>query len=234
MRILLVEDDPGLAASAVDGLAAQGFTVDHVATGQAALDSVASSDPSPDVILLDLGLPDIDGQEVCRRIRAASEVPVIVVSARGDEADRVIALELGADDYLTKPYGMRELAARIRAVMRRSTSTATTAAPASPTATAGGGAQELGRLSIDRRAQRVHIDGEEVQLTAKEFDVLAYLAEDPGAVRRRTEILEHVWDGHWYGATKTVDAHVAAIRKKLGDPAWVEAVRGVGFRLGSP
>jgi DNA-binding response OmpR family regulator len=230
VRILLVEDDPGLAASAVDGLSAQGFTVDHVATGQAALDSVAAAAPVPDVILLDLGLPDIDGQEVCRRIRATSDVPVIVVSARGDEADRVIALELGADDYLTKPYGMRELAARIRAVMRRS------AAPAAPAATgaAASGAQDLGRLSIDRRAQRVHLDGEEVQLTAKEFDVLAYLAEDPGAVRRRTEILEHVWDGHWYGATKTVDAHVAAIRKKLGDPAWVEAVRGVGFRLGSP
>ncbi len=232
VRILLVEDDPGLAASAVDGLAAQGFTVDHVATGQAALDSVASAGPVPDVILLDLGLPDIDGQEVCRRIRATSEVPIIVVSARGDEADRVIALELGADDYLTKPYGMRELAARIRAVMRRSAAPA--AAPTPPGAAAAVGAQELGRLSIDRRAQRVHIDGEEVQLTAKEFDVLAYLAEDPGAVRRRTEILEHVWDGHWYGATKTVDAHVAAIRKKLGDPAWVEAVRGVGFRLGSP
>jgi two-component system response regulator RegX3 len=231
VRILLVEDDPGLAASAVDGLAAQGFAVDHVATGQAALDAVASAGPAPDVILLDLGLPDIDGQEVCRRIRATSDVPVIVVSARGDEADRVIALELGADDYLTKPYGMRELAARIRAVLRRS---ATAAAPASPAVAAGGGAQELGRLSIDRRAQRVHLDGEEVQLTAKEFDVLAYLADDPGAVRRRTEILEHVWDGHWYGATKTVDAHVAAIRKKLGDPAWVEAVRGVGFRLGSP
>ena len=189
-----------------------------------------SAGPAPDVILLDLGLPDIDGQEVCRRIRATSEVPVIVVSARGDEADRVIALELGADDYLTKPYGMRELAARIRAVLRR---TATAAAPAAPVASSAG-TQEHGRLTIDRRAQRVHVDGEEVQLTAKEFDVLAFLADDPGAVRRRTEILEHVWDGHWYGATKTVDAHVAAIRKKLGDPAWVEAVRGVGFRLGSP
>ena len=232
VRILLVEDDAALAASAKDGLAAQGFTVDHVATGQAALDTVAAAGPAPDVILLDLGLPDIDGQEVCRRIRATSDLPVIVVSARGDEADRVIALELGADDYLTKPYGMRELAARIRAVMRRSAAPA--ASPATTGSAAAAGSQELGRLTIDRRAQRVHLDGEEVQLTAKEFDVLAYLAEDPGAVRRRTEILEHVWDGHWYGATKTVDAHVAAIRKKLGDPGWVEAVRGVGFRLGSP
>ena len=230
MRILLVEDDPSLAASAVDGLRAQGFDVDHVGTGAAALEAAAAPN-LPDVVLLDLGLPDIDGQEVCRRIRSTSDLPVIVVSARGDEADRVIALELGADDYLTKPYGMRELAARIRAVMRRAAAPAPAAQPAPAAAAA---VQEIGRLAIDRRTQRVHVDGEEVSLTAKEFDVLAYLAEDPGAVRRRTEILEHVWDGHWYGATKTVDAHVAAIRKKLGDPAWVEAVRGVGFRLGSP
>jgi DNA-binding response OmpR family regulator len=224
VRILLVEDDAALAASSLDGLAALGFDVEHVSTGAAALASVAGPVP-PDVVLLDLGLPDMDGQEVCRRIRSSSEVPIIVVSARGDETDRVIALELGADDYLVKPFGMRELAARMRAVLRR-----TQAAPAAPAAAV----QEIGRLSVDRRAQRVHIDGLEIALTAKEFDVLAFLADDPGAVRRRTEILEHVWEGHWYGATKTVDAHVAAIRKKLGDPAWIEAVRGVGFRLGSP
>jgi DNA-binding response OmpR family regulator len=224
VRILLVEDDAALAASSLDGLTALGFEVEHVATGGAALVSVSGPLP-PDVVLLDLGLPDMDGQEVCRRIRAASEVPIIVVSARGDETDRVIALELGADDYLVKPFGMRELAARMRAVLRR-----TQATPAAPAAAV----QEIGRLTVDRRTQRVHIDGVEIALTAKEFDVLAFLADDPGAVRRRTEILEHVWEGHWYGATKTVDAHVAAIRKKLGDPAWIEAVRGVGFRLGSP
>ncbi|MBI1376549.1 MAG: response regulator [Frankiales bacterium] len=220
----MVEDDAALAASSRDGLEALGFEVDLVTTGTAALETVGSAS-APDVVLLDLGLPDMDGQDVCRRMRATSEVPIIVVSARGHEADRVIALELGADDYLVKPFGLRELAARIKAVMRR-----TQAAPA----TAAVGVQEIGRLTVDRRTQRVHVDGEEVSLTAKEFDVLAFLADDPGAVRRRTEILEHVWDGHWYGATKTVDAHVAAIRKKLGDPAWVEAVRGVGFRLGSP
>jgi len=225
VRILLVEDDAAVAASSLDGLTALGFTVEHVGTGAAALAAVGSPLP-PEVVLLDLGLPDMDGQEVCRRIRATSEVPIIVVSARGDETDRVIALELGADDYLVKPFGMRELAARIRAVLRR-----TQAAPATAVAAA---VQDIGRLSVDRRSQRVHVDGEEISLTAKEFDVLAYLAEDPGAVRRRTEILEHVWEGHWYGATKTVDAHVAAIRKKLGDAGWIEAVRGVGFRLGSP
>ena len=225
MRILLVEDDHSVASSAIDGLVALGHSVEHVISGTAALTAVAAQE-SPDVILLDLGLPDMDGQEVCRRIRMTSETPIIVVSARGDETDRVIALELGADDYLVKPYGMRELSARIRAVVRRSQPT-----PAAPTT---GTVQEIGRLTIDRRSQRVHVDGQEVALTAKEFDVLAYLAEDPGAVRRRTEILEHVWEGHWYGATKTVDAHVAAIRKKLGDPTWIEAVRGVGFRLGFP
>jgi DNA-binding response OmpR family regulator len=225
VRILLVEDDAAVAASSLDGLTALGFTVEHVGSGAAALAAVGSHVP-PEVVLLDLGLPDMDGQEVCRRIRATSEVPIIVVSARGDETDRVIALELGADDYLVKPFGMRELAARIRAVLRR-----TQAAPATAVAAA---VQDIGRLSVDRRSQRVHVDGEEISLTAKEFDVLAYLAEDPGAVRRRTEILEHVWEGHWYGATKTVDAHVAAIRKKLGDAGWIEAVRGVGFRLGSP
>ena len=226
MRILLVEDDRAVAASSLDGLAALGYTVDHVVTGGAALAAVAAPVP-PDVVLLDLGLPDMDGQEVCRRIRSASDIPIIVVSARGDETDRVIALELGADDYLVKPFGMRELAARIRAVLRR-----IQAPPLAPAPTAA--VQQVGRLAIDRRAQRVHVDDVEVSLTAKEFDVLAFLAEDPGAVRRRTEILEHVWEGHWYGATKTVDAHVAAIRKKLGDPTWIEAVRGVGFRLGSP
>jgi DNA-binding response OmpR family regulator len=228
VRILLVEDDPSVAASSVDGLRGLGFDTVHVDTGQGALDAVATGADSPDVVLLDLGLPDIDGQEVCRRIRSTSQVPIIVVSARGDEVDRVIALELGADDYLVKPYGMRELAARIRAVLRR------TQPPAASAPEPGSGVQQVGPLSIDRRAQRVHLGDREIALTAKEFDVLSFLAEDPGAVRRRTEILEHVWEGHWYGATKTVDAHVAAIRKKLGDPAWVEAVRGVGFRLGTP
>jgi DNA-binding response OmpR family regulator len=225
VHILLVEDDAAVAASSLDGLVALGFTTEHVASGAAALQAMTRTAALPDVVLLDLGLPDMDGQEVCRRIRSGSDVPIIIVSARGDETDRVIALELGADDYLVKPYGMRELAARIRAVMRRVQSI-----PAPPVAQV----QQIGALSIDRRSQRVHLGDAEVARTAKEFDVLAYLADDPGAVRRRTEILEHVWEGHWYGATKTVDAHVAAIRKKLGDSAWIEAVRGVGFRLGSP
>jgi two-component system response regulator RegX3 len=228
VHVLLVEDDPGIATSSRDGLISAGFTVDHVGTGAAAL--TRSGQGGIDVIVLDLGLPDMDGQDVAREVRKSSPVPIVVISARGDEVDRVVALELGADDYLVKPFGLRELVARIRAVTRRAGAAPETAAEPASTS----GTQDLGRLVIDRRAQRVQLDGSEVHFTAKEFGVLAFLAEDPGALRRRTEILERVWDDHWYGPTKTVDAHVAAIRKKLGDSAWVEAVRGVGFRLGSP
>jgi DNA-binding response OmpR family regulator len=224
VRVLLVEDDPGIAASTIAGLESAGIEVQHVRDGRSGLAAVAAA--KPDVVLLDLGLPDLDGQDVAREIRRSSDVPIVVVSARAEEFDRVLALELGADDYLVKPFGLRELVARVRAVSRRARSTA---APSSEPST-----QELGRLAIDRRAQRVFLDGAEVAMTPKEFGVLAFLADDPGALRRRTEILEHVWDAHWYGPTKTVDAHVAAIRRKLGDPNWVEAVRGVGFRLGTP
>jgi len=230
VRILLVEDDAALAASASDGLAAQGFTVDHVATGQAALDSVASAAPTPDVILLDLGLPDIDGRDVCRELRTRTKAPIIMLTARSEEFDRVLGLEMGADDYVTKPFSFRELVARIRAVARRFEPSTDTAA----NATDPNAPQEIGPLSIDRRTRRVRLDGEELAITAKEFDLLAFLATDIGAVRTRTEILENVWDAHWYGPTKTVDAHVASLRKKLGGHDWIQAVRGVGFRLEPP
>jgi two-component system response regulator RegX3 len=156
-------------------------------------------------------------------------VPIIMLTARGEEFDRVLGLELGADDYVTKPFSFRELVARIRAVTRRLGAEPGAAVPGADDAV-----QQIGSLAIDRRTRRVHLSGEELHLTAKEFDLLAYLAIDPGAVRTRTDILENVWDAHWYGPTKTVDAHVAAIRKKLGDAGWIEAVRGVGFRLERP
>jgi DNA-binding response OmpR family regulator len=226
MRVLLVEDDTGIAASSITGLEAAGFTVEHVSHGQLAIERYTAA--AHDVVVLDLGLPDMDGQDVARALRRESEVPIVVISARSAEVDRVIALELGADDFLVKPFGLRELVARIRAVARRATQ-AGSSEPSTPDPV-----QSLGRLRIDRRAQRVFLDDAEIALTPKEFGVLAYLADDPGALCRRTEILEHVWDAHWYGPTKTVDAHVAAIRKKLGDAAWIEAVRGAGFRLGAP
>ena len=229
--MLLVEDDPSIAASLVDALSSAGHSVTHVATGAAAI--VAEHG---DIVLLDLGLPDMDGYDVCRGIRNVSQVPIIVVTARGEELDRVLGLELGADDYMVKPFGVRELLARMRAVTRRS------AAMAESTPSHRNGRDDdglvVGALTIDRRAHRASmlVDGSPVELsfTPKEFELLVFLAEDAGAVRSRSDIIEHVWDTNWFGPTKTVDAHVAAIRRKLGDPRWIEAVRGVGFRLESP
>jgi DNA-binding response OmpR family regulator len=217
MRILVVEDDDGIAEPLEEGLEREGFEVERVSTGAAALAA-----PTPDVVLLDLGLPDIDGYNVCRQMRARSTVPIIVVTAKGAEVDRVIGLELGADDYVVKPFGLRELVARIRAVLRR-----TNEVPV-----ADNQVQVLGGLVVDRRTRRVLVDGEEVTLSPKEFDLLALLALDPGAVVTRQTILEEVWDPHWYGPTKTVDVHVASLRRKLGHPEWVETVRRVGLRLG--
>lgn len=222
MRILLIEDDPAVASGVSDGLRTAGFQVLHVGTGADGIQK-ALGDDAPEVVLLDLGLPDIDGYDVCRLIRNSSQVPIIVISARDDEIDRVVGLELGADDYITKPFGVRELVARIRAVTRR------TAVDSSHSKLQE--IQQIGRLSIDRRSQRIHVDGVEVALTATEFELLSVLAEDPGAVYRRTELLERVWSTSLYVTPKTVDAHIAAVRKKIGHPEWIEAVRGVGFRL---
>jgi DNA-binding response OmpR family regulator len=219
VRILLVEDDDSIAGPLVKGLEREGFAVDRVGTGGDALAHAGA-----DLVLLDLRLPDLDGFEVCRRLRATSDVPVIVVSARGEEADRVIGLELGADDYLVKPFGLRELVARIRAVSRR-------VGQNSGGVPAPEGSQRVGALEIDRRSHKVTVAGATVELTPKEFALLALLAEDAGAVRTRGEILDQVWDPHWYGPTKTLDVHVASLRKKLGDPGLIETVRGVGFRL---
>jgi two-component system response regulator RegX3 len=227
-RLLLVEDEPGLVMTLTDRLIAEGYEVESATDAPSGLELAATG--SFDAILLDVMLPGGNGMDVCRSLRQRGlQTPILMLTAKGQVVDKVVGLKLGADDYLVKPFGLRELIARIRAVLRR-----TQAAPAevverelvlsSP--------QALGRLVVDRRSQRVLVDDEEIHLTAKEFDLLAFLCEDPGAVRRRTEILEHVWDARWYGPTKTVDAHVAGIRKKLGGPGWVEAVRGVGFRLG--
>lgn len=218
VKVLLVEDDVAIAKSVIASLVAAGMETEHVSTGA---DAIASATRlQPDVILMDLGLPDMDGLDVSKAIRETSQVPIIIVSARGDELDRVLGLELGADDYVVKPFSQRELLARIRAVTRRGNEV-----PNNTSVRAGS------RLVIDERAHTVTLDGAEVQLTAKEFDLLSYLAAEPGTVFRRTEILEHVWDTNWYGTTKTLDAHVASIRKKLGDPEWIQAVRGVGFKF---
>jgi DNA-binding response OmpR family regulator len=219
MDILLVEDDDAIAASLTSGLATSGMEVRRAKSGAEAV-----SAELPDVVLLDIGLPDFDGFEVCRRIRQKSQVPIIMLTARDEEIDRVFGLEIGADDYVTKPFGLRELTARIRAVSRRR---ASAEIPVSDVI-------EIGTLKLDLSTRRVYLKNKEIEFTTKEFDLLAYLAEHPGIVHRRTDIMESVWDANWYGPTKTLDAHVAAVRKKLGNADWIEAVRGVGFRLESP
>ena len=221
-RVLVVEDDPSIVEPLADGLRLQGYEPVITTSGQQAVDLARASD----VVLLDLGLPDLDGLEVCRRIRRGSDVPIIMVSARDDELDRVMGLELGADDYVVKPFSMRELVARIRAHVRR--------LPSSGSAAAERESEQLGPLRLDRRTRRVTIEGEPVHLTAKEFDLLAVLLEDAGAVVRREDLMSRVWDINWFGSTKTLDVHVGSLRNKLGDTRWIETVRSVGYRAVEP
>ncbi len=215
VHILVVEDDASIAGPLVKGLERDGFDVDLVVTGAAALEA-----DEVDLVLLDLGLPDIDGRVVCRELRSRGPVPIIVVTARGDEIDRVMLLEMGADDYVVKPFGFRELVARIRAVHRRVA--AQVEAPPS--------VADVDGLVIDRRTRKVTVDGDEVALTRKEFALLSELAGDPGAVFTRDHLIAEVWDEHFWGSTKTLDVHVASLRKKIG-PKRIETVRGVGFSL---
>ncbi|BCJ62437.1 response regulator transcription factor [Micromonospora endophytica] len=220
MDVLLVEDDDSIAEPLVDGLARYGIRARRVVTGAQALAA-----PPADMVLLDLGLPDIDGIEVCRTLRRRTDTPVIMLTARGGEADRVLGLELGADDYLAKPFSLRELVARMHAVGRR-TQPAGAVGKASKD-----GTQRVGDLVIDRRTRQVRLHGTPLPLAPKEYDVLVALAEDPGAVVTRRTLLETVWSPNFFGRGKTLDFHIACLRRKLGDPAWIETVRGVGFRL---
>ena len=221
VNLLLVEDDPSISTPLLEGLAREGFSVRHAATGAAAIEAVATG--AFDVVLLDLGLPDMGGQDVCRIVREKSDVPIIVVSARGEEIDRVLLLEFGADDYVVKPFGFRELVARIRAVMRRSKAPAVGEVTPSSLVS-------VGVLQIDQRTHTVRFRGTDISLTPKEYDLLLCLASDPGAVCSRDQLLRDVWDENWWGSTKTLDVHVASLRKKLV-PELIETVRSVGYRL---
>lgn len=221
MRLLIVEDEDSIAIPLADGLRREGFEVERVATGADALAA-----PEPDLMLLDLRLPDMDGYAVAREVRTRSRVPIIMVTARGEEVDRVVGLEIGADDYVVKPFGLRELIARINAVMRRIGDGAQAEeAPEELTA---------GPLAVSMRTHRVTMDGEELHLTPREFEILTMLMADPGAVVSRDDLLRRLWGTTWAVQTKAIDVHVSSLRRKLGDPAWVETVRGVGFRLGVP
>lgn len=213
VRVLVVEDDEGIAWPLSRGLSRSGYEVELVATAAAALAAAPA-----DLVLLDLGLPDMDGLEVCRRLRASGDAAVIVVTARGEEGDRVAALDEGADDYLVKPFGLAELQARIRAVMRR-------VRPAGPTA------YVAGPVVLDPRARKVSVRGQEVALTPKEFDILECLIADSGRAVSRHELLTRVWDEHWYGPGRVLDVHMAALRRKLAVEGLIETVYGHGFRL---
>ncbi len=221
MHILLVEDDDRIAAALRPALHRHGMTTTRLSHGRGAVDHLTGVD----VVLLDLGLPDVDGVDVCRDIRAVSEVPVIVVSARGEVDDRILGLHSGADDYLVKPYDIGELVARVHAVCRRRRASA----PAGTEEVV-----EVDGVCVDLAKHTVTVSGRVVTLTRKDFQVLALLAGSGGAVCTRSRIVAEVWGRSWAGANRTLDVHVATLRTKLGRPELVHTVRGVGYRLGLP
>jgi DNA-binding response OmpR family regulator len=230
MRLMLVEDDDRVAAALIDGLRRQSIDVLRASTGQQALSAVGDGSGF-DVILLDLGLPDGDGLGVCRQIREVADVPIIMVTARADMRSRVHGLHLGADDYVTKPFDLRELLARIHAVVRR-TGPARGAGGSGETGGARGAqvASALG-VQLDLARREVTVNGTPVTLTRKEFNLLAMLARQPGVVFSRAHIISEVWDSAWTGHQRTLEVHVASVRSKLGVPEVIETVRGVGYRF---
>jgi DNA-binding response OmpR family regulator len=218
--ILVVDDEPNIADLVDLYLAREGYRVLQAATGASGLEAVNTHRPR--LVVLDVGLPDMDGLEVCKRLRQTSQIPVIFLTARDGEVDRVLGLELGGDDYLTKPFSPAELVARVKAVLRR---------------TDGGPAPEVvqaGAATIDTGRREVRVRDEPVELTTKEFDLLRYLAERPGLALSRQQILDGVWGYDWFGDARTVDVHIAQVRKKVGDAVTITTVRGVGYRLEAP
>jgi DNA-binding response OmpR family regulator len=226
--VLVVDDEPIVREVVVRYLTREGHRTLEAADGIAARDVIEDADL--DLVVLDLMLPGTDGLELCRWIRGRSELPVIMLTARGEEADRIVGLELGADDYVTKPFSAREVAARIRAVLRR-VEDAPGDAPAA-------GRLSVGELVLDPAGRTASFAGEPLELSRKEFEVLELLAREAGRVVTRERLLEEVWETTWFGSTKTLDVHVSGIRRKLGDdpsaPRYLHTVRGVGFRLEEP
>src|SRR5512132_238460 len=225
-RILFVEDEAAIYEPFSKALRRNGFEPVVARTAAEALQSAERLDP--DLVLLDLNLPDGDGSDVCRSLRKESDVPIVMLTARGTEMDRVLGLELGADDYVVKPFSSRELISRIRAILRRPR--ADTAAPTEHIV--------IGELEVDAGARTVRLAGEPLRLARKEFDLLAELARHRGQVVSREDLMSRVWDVNWFGSTKTLDVHIRTLRRKLGDdsanPRFIETVRGVGFRLIAP
>jgi two-component system, OmpR family, response regulator RegX3 len=225
-RVLVIEDERPIAEPLADALRREGFDVELAGSAADGLDAFSAH--APDIVLLDVMLPDGDGRDVLRQIRQTSRVPVLMVSARGEEMDRVLGLELGADDYVTKPFSAAELVARMRAVLRRST--------AEPVGDAGG-LLESGDVTMNLDTRAVTCRGEQVDLTVKEFELLRVLLASAGRLVKRDDLVSEVWDANWFGSTKTLDVHVSSLRKKLGDdpaaPRYIHTVRGVGFRFSS-
>ncbi len=225
MSVLVVEDEPAYAEALAAGLSQEGFEIAVAATGEEAIRRFAER--RPDLVLLDLVLPGMSGLDVCRWVRNHSSVPVIVVTARTDEMDTVVALEVGADDYVTKPFRLRELAARMRAALRR-TPVIQGGAPALETIV-------VGRVALDAQRHAVHLDGEPVDLSLKEFQLLEVLLANAGRVLTRGTLLERVWGIDVPSNPKTLDVHIGRLRAKLGDdassPSLIETVRGIGYRF---
>jgi len=225
--ILLVEDERAITEPLAEALEREGFVAEVADTAAGALQLAGSCDP--DLVLLDIGLPDGSGLDVCRELRRDSAVPIIMLTARGAEADRVAGLELGADDYIVKPFSAREVVARVRAVLRRS-------APAA----GGDGAERIaiGDLNLDTAKHEARLSGEPIELSRKEFELLRVLMESAGSVLTREALIDEVWNMNWFGSTKTLDVHISGLRKKLDDdpkePRYIHTVRGVGFRFSGP
>ena len=229
--MVLIEDEASISEPLGDALKAEGFDVDVASTGAAGLESVAAA--RPDLVLLDIGLPDMDGRDVCRALRASSDVPIIMLTARGTETDRVVGLELGADDYIVKPFSVAELAARMRAVLRRTGGPVEAASRQDA-----GGALRIGGVELDDRTWTVSVDGRPLTLARREFELLRVLMRNAGTVMPREQLMEEVWDTNWFGPTKTLDVHISGLRRKLDDdptsPRYIHTVRGVGFRFATP
>jgi two-component system, OmpR family, response regulator RegX3 len=223
--ILLVEDETSITEPLAEALRSEGFETEVAGTVAEALELARNV---PDLVLLDVMLPDGSGYDVCRELRRSSRVPIIMLTARGEEADRVVGLELGADDYVVKPFSAREVVARIRAVLRRVDE---------PAANEDDGPVEIGELRLDPSSRQVTHRGEVLELSRKEFELLQLLMRNAGSVVTRERLLDEVWDTKWLGSTKTLDVHVSGIRRKLGDdpaePRYIHTVRGVGFRFGA-
>jgi len=223
--VLFVEDEESISGPFSSALTREGF--DPVVAGSLAEAREALAQGLPDLVLLDLMLPDGDGRDLARELRASSEVPIIMLTARGTELERVVGLELGADDYVVKPFSGAEVIARMRAVLRR-------ARPA----TAPAAAARVGPLQLELSSRRAFLDGEELTLSRKEFDLLAELVAHAGEVVKREDLISRVWDENWFGSTKTLDVHIGWLRGKLGDdaaaPRFLHTVRGVGFRFTGP